>query len=103
MYDRITGGEFVSLIWLRKRDPLSICYNPEKGISYIPSRIQKEPKNFCYCGNKKSEDAVECALCESDIMRLVKQSALDMKVHEDLRTLLLDSDSISLHDGGSET
>ena len=48
--------EFVSMVWLREKDPYSIAYRCEKrniSDSYIPKRVRDCDDRFCHCGLSK--------------------------------------------------
>ena len=76
--------EYVSLIWLRQKDPCSIVYSGGKdkeSDSYIPIRVSKKKDNYCYCGEAKGNpDDDKCHICSSNIMKLVEKSVKEGKV-----------------------
>ena len=90
--------EFVSMVWLRERDPYSITYHSEKknsSDSYIPKRLKDN--KFCHCGQSKLDanegksklDANEgCPICMSDIMQSIKHSVFQGRVSSNLKTML---------------
>jgi hypothetical protein len=85
--------EFVSNVWLRELDPMSITYKSGKPArkrenSYIPLRVVKNPANYCFCGNTKAPETVKCEICSNNMMALIQQSATDCKVHSSLKDIL---------------
>ena len=78
--------EFVSMVWLRERDPYSITYRSENKTSsdsYIPKRLKDN--KFCHCGQSKLDANDEgCPICMSDIM----QSVFQGRVSSNLKTML---------------
>lgn len=82
--------EFVSMVWLRERDPYSITYRSENKNSsdlYIPKRLKDN--KFCHCGQSKLDANVEgCPICMSDIMQSIKHSVFQGRVSSNLKTML---------------
>lgn len=76
--------EYVSLIWLREKDPCSVVYaggKEKKSDSYIPLRVSEKQIKYCYCGEAKANPNDEkCQICSSDIMKLVEKSVEGLKV-----------------------
>lgn len=80
--------EYVSLIWLREQNPLSIAYKGNKkkpSHSYVPVGVSRNDPGFCYCGISKVKEKDACDICESKVMHLVKQSVADGNIHWDLQ------------------
>jgi hypothetical protein len=76
--------EYISMIWLRELDPLSITYKKKKEESYIPARASKQ--QYCYCGNlKTSPTAEKCSICDNQITALIKKSIVEDKVDMSLK------------------
>ena len=82
--------EFVSMVWLRDRDPYSITYHSENknsSDSYIPKRLKDN--KFCHCGQSKLDANDEgCPICMSDIMQAIKHSVFQGRVSSNLKTML---------------
>ena len=80
--------EFVSMVWLREKDPYSIAYRCEKrniSDSYIPKRVRDCDDRFCHCGlSKKTTDNQGCEICTSDVMKAIKQTVASGKITPEL-------------------
>ena len=83
--------EFVSMVWLRERDPYSITYRCEKknvSDSYLPKRIKDDNNRFCNCGQlKASVDDEGCEICTSDMMKAIKRSVVSGKITSELKQM----------------
>ena len=78
--------EFISLVWLRELDPLSITYKNQEAVSFIPKKVSTKPTQYCYCGNTKSfESAEKCSICSDPLMALINKSASECKVDSALK------------------
>ena len=84
--------EFVSMVWLRERDPYSITYHSEKknsSDSYLPKRLNDSSNKFCNCGQLKLNVTDEgCTICTNDMMKLIKESVLQGKVSSEFKKML---------------
>lgn len=80
--------EFVSMVWLREKDPYSIAYRCEKrniSDSYIPKRVRDCDDRFCHCGlSKKTTGNQGCEICTSDVMKAIKQTVASGKITPEL-------------------
>ena len=80
--------EFVSMVWLREKDPYSIAYRCEKrniSDSYIPKRVRDCDDRFCHCGlSKKTTGDQGCEICTSDVMKAIKQTVASGKITPEL-------------------
>ena len=80
--------EFVSMVWLREKDPYSIAYRCEKrniSDSYIPKRVRDCDDTFCHCGlSKKTAGHQGCEICTSDLMKAIKQTVASGKIKPEL-------------------
>jgi hypothetical protein len=84
--------EFISLVWLRELDLLSITYHQKcetnLNQTYVPRRVSCATEDYCNCGNKKSREQSKCSICDSTIMQLIRQSAVNQGVVSELRKML---------------
>ncbi|CAH3140837.1 unnamed protein product [Porites evermanni] len=80
--------EFVSMVWLREKDPYSIAYRCEKrniSDSYIPKRVRDCDDRFCHCGlSKKTTGNQGREICTSDVMKAIKQTVASGKITPEL-------------------
>ena len=88
--------EYVSLIWLRLKDPANQSYKKESKKpkeyvfgSFIPRCVQQNNTRYCYCGLLKGEqDDEKCFICGDEFRTFIASSAQDGKIHHALKASL---------------
>ena len=77
--------EFISSLWLRKKNSRSVHFN-NNHINYLPEFIQND--THCYCGLEKQPEEEKYEFCHDSMTDMVKRSVRDGVLHEDLANLL---------------
>ena len=86
--------EFISSLWLRKKNSRSVHFNYNR-INYLLEFIQND--THCYCGLGKQPEEEKCDICRDSMIVMVKRSVRDSVLHESLANLLSTTSEIWNH------
>ena len=70
-WDMVFRHEFVSCVWLREHDPMSIHYK-HVCVKCVPEHISKQ--EFCFCRYMKDRQAEKCKFCSHPLFTQVQTS-----------------------------